>query len=432
MAEYRKRLVDDELELILKISGAVDIRGPKWCGKTTTALQKAESVVYMDDEISGAENIDIAKVFPEKLLQGAVPRLIDEWQLCPSIWDSVRREIDKRDDFGQFILTGSSTPMTKKDEEGRHKSATMHTGFGRIAKLTMRTMSLYESGDSSGKVSISQLFDNPEPIYEETDKDLEETAYLVCRGGWPASLKITDHNAATKLPQLLLNELIDEDIPRLSDVRKPRAEILRLLRSYSRAESSQASIASMQNDMLKGSGGSFDPETLSRYLEILQRLYIIEELDAWNPNLRSKAAIQTSPTRHFTDPSLAAAALGAGPGALMQDKNTFGLLFEGMAVRDLRIYAEYNRGGLHHYRDNTGLEADAVIQLDDGRWAPVEIKLFSPDRIDEGAANLLRLVNKIDMEKMPAPSFMMVVTAGRKAYRRTDGVYVVPLSLLAP
>ena len=434
MSEYRPRVVDAELEKLLEMSGAVEIRGTKWCGKTTTALQQAKSVVYMDDEELGEENIAMARAFPRKFLEGTTPKLIDEWQLCPSIWDSVRREVDIRDEFGQFILTGSSTPKLIKNESGKMASPTKHTGFGRIAKLLMRPMSLFESGDSSGEVSLKTLFDsNGEiPVFGSSDKELEDMAFLLCRGGWPGALKIKKKEYETELPSLLLDELIAEDIPRLIDVRKSSYEIRQLIRSYARAESTQAAIAAIQADLTNGSGITFDIETVKTYIEVLRKLFIIEDMDAWNPNLRSKAAIQTSPTRHFADVSLAAAALGAGPDALLKDKNTFGLLFEGMAIRDLRVYSEKLNGTLHHYRDNTGLEADAVIQLSDGRWAPIEVKLFNPDRIEEGARNLKRLKNKIDTDRMLPPSFMMVVTAGHKAILREDGVYVVPLSMLAP
>ena len=271
------------------------------------------------------------------------------------------------------------------------------------------------------------------PVFGSSDKELEDIAFLLCRGGWPGALKIKKREYGTELPSLLLDEIITEDIPRLIDVRKSSYEIRQLIRSYARAESTQVAIAAIQADLTNGSGISFDIETVKTYIEVLRKLFIIEDMDAWNPNLRSKAAIQTSPTRHFADVSLAAAALGAGPDALLKDKNTFGLLFEGMAIRrDLRVYSEKLNGTLHHYRDNTGLEADAVIQLRDGRWAPIEVKLFNPDRIEEGARNLKRLKNKIDTGKMQPPSFMMVVTAGCKAILREDGVYVVPLSMLAP
>ncbi|MBO8442256.1 MAG: DUF4143 domain-containing protein [Spirochaetes bacterium] len=428
MENYLPRLVDGKLDQLLKISGAVEICGPKWSGKTTSAMQKAASSLFLDDE---PDSIAMGKAYPSMLLDGPDPRLIDEWQLCPPLWDAVRREVDRRNRFGQFILTGSATPDVVDYGSGEKRLSVVHSGFGRIARLHMRTMSLFESGDSPGTVSLSKLFDAAEPVYATSRLDLEDMAYLLCRGGWPGAVRVEDRKLAVRVPATLLDELLENDLPRLVDLRKTRSEVLSLLRSYARMESSQAPLSSILNDMTLG-GNNFSRETVGKYIGILDRLYIIEELDAWNPNLRSKAAIQTTPTRHFSDPALAAAALGAGPESLMKDLNTFGLLFEGMVVRDLRIYAQTIDGTVHHYRDSSGLEADAVIQLADGRWAPVEVKLFNPDRVDEGARNLIRLAQRVDGTRLPAPSFKMVVTAGPKAYVREDGVFVVPLALLGP
>lgn len=428
MENYLPRLIDRKLDQLLKISGAVEICGPKWSGKTTSAMQKAASSLFLDDE---PDSIAMGKTYPSMLLDGPGPRLIDEWQLCPPLWDAVRREVDHRNRFGQFILTGSATPDVVDFGFGEKRLSVVHSGFGRIARLHMRTMSLFESGDSLGTVSLSKLFDAAEPVYATSWLDLEDMAYLLCRGGWPGAVRVEDRKLAVRVPVTLLDELLENDLPRLVDLRKTRSEVLSLLRSYARMESSQAPLALIR-DEISHNRHSFSRESLAKYIGLLHHLYVLEDLDAWKPALRTRAVVHTGPTRHFSDPSLAAAALGAGPESLMRDLNTFALLFEGMAVRDLRIYAQTIDGTVHHYRDSSGLEADAGIQLADGRWAPVEVKLFNPDRVDEGARNLIRLAQRVDGTRLPAPSFKMVVTAGPKAYVREDGVFVVPLALLGP
>ena len=423
MDKYFHRIADDILEEKLRTSGAVQIKGTMWCGKTTTAKQHAASVVLMDDPDEGERNRVIATSFPREFLAKEPPLLIDEWQTVPSVWDSVRHEVDRRDSFGQFILTGSVSPSD--DEKIRH------SGTGRIATMRMRPMSLFESGFSNGLISISSLFQKAGFIDGESNRTLEDIAIALCRGGWPRGVGLPD-DIALELPYNFLEETINSKRINDSKGRKSPQEIGRLVRSYARNISTQASRSRIARDMGNDGGNPFDDETLVSYLTMLENLFIIEEVPAWNPNVRSAVAVQSAYTRHFSDPSIAVAALGLAPDSLLSDLNTFGLLFESLCVRDLRTYAERMKGNLFHYRDNSGLEADAVIVLRDGRWAAIEVKLAGEDRIEEGAEHLIRIRNRIDTEKMKEPSFLMIVTAKRHAYLRKDGVYEVPLSMLAP
>ena len=423
MGKYFHRIADDILEEKLRTSGAVQIKGTMWCGKTTTAKQHAASVVLMDDPDEGERNRVIATSFPREFLAKEPPLLIDEWQTVPSVWDSVRHEVDRRDSFGQFILTGSVSPSD--DEKIRH------SGTGRIATMRMRPMSLFESGFSNGLISISSLFQKAGFIDGESNRTLEDIAIALCRGGWPRGVGLPD-DIALELPYNFLEETINSKRINDSKGRKSPQEIGRLVRSYARNISTQASRSRIARDMGNDGGKPFDDETLVSYLTMLENLFIIEEVPAWNPNVRSAVAVQSAYTRHFSDPSIAVAALGLAPDSLLSDLNTFGLLFESLCVRDLRTYAERMKGNLFHYRDNSGLEADAVIVLRDGRWAAIEVKLAGEDRIEEGAEHLIRIRNRIDTEKMKEPSFLMIVTAKRHAYLRKDGVYEVPLSMLAP
>ena len=423
MDKYFHRIADDILEEKLRTSGAVQIKGTMWCGKTTTAKQHAASVVLMDDPDEGERNRVIATSFPREFLAKEPPLLIDEWQTVPSVWDSVRHEVDRRDSFGQFILTGSVSPSD--DEKIRH------SGTGRIATMRMRPMSLFESGFSNGLISISSLFQKAGFIDGESNRTLEDIAIALCRGGWPRGVGLPD-DIALELPYNFLEETINSKRINDSKGRKSPQEIGRLVRSYACNISTQASRSRIARDMGNDGGKPFDDETLVSYLTMLENLFIIEEVPAWNPNVRSAVAVQSAYTRHFSDPSIAVAALGLAPDSLLSDLNTFGLLFESLCVRDLRTYAERMKGNLFHYRDNSGLEADAVIVLRDGRWAAIEVKLAGEDRIEEGAEHLIRIRNRIDTEKMKEPSFLMIVTAKRHAYLRKDGVYEVPLSMLAP
>lgn len=420
---YRKRIADIVLAEMLTYCGAVEIRGPKWCGKSTTAEQHARSVVYLQDLRTRERNVLLAKNAPDIFLRGDTPRLIDEWQEVAFIWDQIRFEVDKRNAMGQFILTGSATPL---DED-----AYSHSGIGRIIPMRMRTMSLYESGDSTGEVSLRALFDGDPEIGILHETGLEEYAYLLCRGGWPGIFSVS-RNSALKLPRNFYEGLVHDDINRVFKNKKNPDRLRQIMRVYARMVSSQASLETLADDLKANESISIDRRTVSSYIEALKRLYVVEEMPAWNPNLRSKTAVRTVSTRHFTDPSIACAALGIGPEDLIHDMKTFGLLFESMCVRDLRVYAQVLDGEIYHYRDSSGLEADAVVHLRNGKWGAVEIKLRSEDSVDEGAGNLLKLAEKVDQHKMNAPSFLMVLTATEFAYRREDGVYVVPVGCLAP
>lgn len=406
----------------LESSGAVLVQGPKWCGKTTTAEQIAASKLYMNDPDEQMENLRMASMATRRLLVGKAPRLIDEWQLAPQLWDAIRFEVDHRDDhFGQFILTGSAVPPDK--------SAMKHSGTGRFSWLTMRTMSLWESGDSTGEVSLMSLFNGGEADAGEKKMEIERIAYLICRGGWPGTLGMKE-SAALRLAFNYVDAVAESDMSRVDGVSRDREYVMRLLRSYARHQGSQVSVKSLCDDMV-ANDGEMSPSTINSYLHALRMIFVIEDMSAWNPNLRSKTAIRTSDTRYFTDSSIATAALGLGPTDLLSDLNTMGLLFETMAVRDLRVYADALDGHVYHYRDKNGLECDAVIHLRNGKYGLVEIKLGGEKLIDEGAANLCTLEKKIDVERMNAPAFKMVlVGVGKYAYRRDDGVLVVPIGCL--
>lgn len=419
--EYLPRIADEVLKDCLDSSGAVLITGPKWCGKSTTAEQVAKSVVYMQNKNDQAQNIELAKVNPSLFLQGVPPKLIDEWQVISFIWDAVRFEVDQRDEFGQFILTGSST--AKKTDD------IMHSGIGRIVKMVMRTMSLYESKDSTGAISLKNLFDGETVIGAKCDNTLLDYAFYTCRGGWPKSVGQTK-KVALNLAKNYYNGLVQDDIRDVDNVKRDRFRTEAILRAYARNIGGQVSIDTLLEDVRTYDNAEMSAVTLNDYLNALRKLYVIDDTPAWNPNLRSKTAVRTSPTRYFVDPSIACSALGLGPSDLINDLKTFGLLFECMCVRDLKIYAEKNDGTIYHYRDKNGLEADAVIHFRNGQWAPVEVKLGNPDKIEESAKNLLKLADSIDKTKMKAPSFLMILTATPYAYRREDGVLVVPVGCL--
>ena len=422
MKEYKSRIADQMLHQKLESSGAVLVQGPKWCGKTTTAEQIAASKLYMNDPDEQMENLRMASMATRRLLVGKAPRLIDEWQLAPQLWDAIRFEVDHRDDhFGQFILTGSAVPPDK--------SAMKHSGTGRFSWLTMRTMSLWESGDSTGEVSLMSLFNGGEADAGEKKMEIERIAYLICRGGWPGTLGMKE-SAALRLAFNYVDAVAESDMSRVDGVSRDREYVMRLLRSYARHQGSQVSVKSLCDDMV-ANDGEMSPSTINSYLHALRMIFVIEDMCAWNPNLRSKTAIRTSDTRYFTDSSIATAALGLGPADLLSDLNTMGLLFETMAVRDLRVYADALDGHVYHYRDKNGLECDAVIHLRNGKYGLVEIKLGGEKLIDEGAANLCTFEKKIDVERMNAPAFKMVlVGVGKYAYRRDDGVLVVPIGCL--
>ena len=422
MKEYKKRIADELLKKKLKGKGAVLIQGPKWCGKTTTAEQISNSVLYMDNPEDKEQNISLADLQPSLLLTGATPRLIDEWQLAPKLWDAIRFEVDHRGEEGQFILTGSSVPANMDE--------VTHTGTGRFAWLTMRPMTLYESGESNGSISLLELFNNSTKLNGISELTLKDVAYLCCRGGWPRSI-FMDKETALEQAYDYYNAVVNSDISRVDNINRDSERAKNLMRSYARNIGSQVSNETIKDDMINNDLFSLDVDTVLSYINALKKLFVIEESPAWNPNLRSKTAIRTSKTRYFVDPSIAVAALGIGPNDLIHDLNTFGLIFESLCIRDLRVYAESINGSVYHYRDASGLECDAVVHLRSGVYGLIEIKLGGDNLINEGVENLIKMKNKIDTEKMNNPAFLMVLTAtGKYAYQREDGVYIVPIGCL--
>ena len=423
MKQYKNRVVDSLLAEKLEAMGAVLIEGPKYCGKTTTGEQQARSVLYMADPEIKERNLTMASTNIKRLLKGDTPRLIDEWQIAPKLWDAIRFEVDHRGEDGQFMLTGSAVPAST--------SEIFHTGTGRFGWIKMRTMSLWESGDSSGKVSLGSLFSNGGEVDGTSTLDIRRIAFLVCRGGWPkASLKSSERASLIEAREYV-ESVYRSDISRVDDVQRNAELARRLMRSYSRHQGAQVSVGTILADIKANEASDTTEATVASYINALKRIFVIEDMAAWNPNLRSKTAIRTSDTRYFTDPSIAAAALGLGPDDLLDDPNTFGLLFETMAVRDLRVYADALDGQVYHFRDKNGLECDAIVHLRNGRYGLIEIKLGGDSLIEAGATTLKKLASKIDTERMKSPSFMMVLTAiGEYAYRRQDGVIVVPIGCL--
>lgn len=376
----------------------------------------------MDDPEMLKQNIYMADINPKLLLQGDIPLLLDEWQLAPKLWDAIRFEVDHRDGPGQFILTGSAVPAKMDDIN--------HSGAGRFAWLTMRPMSLFESGESTGEVSLTELFNGPQEILGFNKLTLENMARLICRGGWPYATMM-DNELALDQVKYYYDTVVRSDISRVDGVRRNPELTKRLMRSYARHQGSQATISTIAQDILSHDNDTSDTKTISSYIDALKKIFVIEDSIAWNPNLRSKTAIRSSDTRYFVDPSVAVAALGLGPEDLLADLNTMGLLFETLCVRDLRVFANALDGQVYHYRDKLGLECDAVVHLRNGRYGLVEIKLGGDRLIEEGVSTLHALAAKIDTDKMRAPSFMMILTAvGKFAYRREDGIYIVPIGCL--
>ncbi len=423
MKNYRPRIADEMLKRRLRGKGAVLIQGPKWCGKTTTAEQQAKSVLYMDEADTMLQNIELANISPKKLLLGETPRLIDEWQLAPQLWDAVRYEVDHRDGVGCFILTGSAVPADL--------SRIHHSGTGRFSWLTMRTMSLFESGDSNGEVSLKKLFENAEQeVFSINRLNIDDIAWLVCRGGWPKAIAL-DKDVALDQAYDYYDGVVNSDISRVDGVSRDAERAKRILRSLARNQSSQVAISTICEDIEANESAVDIRETVTSYIEALKKIFVLEDSLAWNPNLRSKTAIRASDTRYFSDPSIGVAALGIGPNDLINDLQTLGLFFETMCVRDLRVYADALDGKVYHYRDKLGLECDAVIHLRNGNYGLIEVKLGGDNNIEAGAKSLKTLANKIDSDKMKTPSFLMVLTGTSKyAYRREDGVLVVPIGCL--
>ncbi len=422
MKPYRKRIADEILKRKLEGKGAVLIEGPKWCGKTTTAEQIAASVLYMDEPEKKEQNITMSETNPRRLLMGETPRLIDEWQLAPKLWDTIRFEVDHRGEPGQFILTGSAVPADTTD--------ITHSGTGRFTFLTMRPMSLYESGDSTGEVSLKVLFDGSADVDGSAHLDMERLSFLVCRGGWPQAVDLRDEIALDQATDYY-DAVVHADINRADHVQKDAGRVRRLMRSYARHQGGQVPCTLLAQDVGANEEAPISEETVASYVNALRKIFVVEDMPAWNPNLRSKTAIRSSDTRYYIDPSIAAAALEIGPDDLLNDLKTFGFLFETLCVRDLRVFADALNGGVFHYRDKDGQECDAVIHLKNGRYGLIEIKLGGDRLIEEGAKSLLALDAKLDKDRMRAPSFLMVLTGvGDYAYRRRDGVYVVPIGCL--
>lgn len=422
MKRYRNRIADGILGNKLRAKGAVLIEGAKWCGKTTTASQIAKSILYMQDPARKRQYLELSEIDPARLLSGETPRLIDEWQLAPKLWDAIRFEVDRRDEFGQFILTGSAVPP--------ETSEISHSGIGRITKMLMRPMSLYESGDSSGQVSLSGLLAGDGDIRGESTMNIDKLSFLICRGGWPKAIN-EEEDVALQQAIDYFDAIVAVDISRVDNVERNKERTKRILRSYARSVGTQAKISSIAADISANEAVSISDMTITSYINALKKIFVLEDSSSWNPNLRSKTAIRTSDTRYFTDPSVCTAALELGPNDLVNDLNTMGFLFENMCIRDLRIYAEALDGNVYHYRDKSGLECDAVVHLRNGVYGLVEIKLGGDRLISEGVETLKKLSSNIDTTKMKSPVFKMIlIGVGEMAYRRSDGIYIVPLSCL--
>ena len=427
MKNYKYRIMDSLLEKKLQAKGAVLIEGPKWCGKTTTAEEIAASKIMLAKPDIKEHFKSLLEIDTDAALAGETPMLIDEWQTVPKLWDAVRYTVDHRHAMGQFILTGSAVP--DKDAEKERE----HSGTGRFAWLTMRPMTLFESGESNGTVSLGELFLAPDKILQKNDLKLSDIAFLICRGGWPIAVGLPEE-AALEQAFDYYDAVTKEDVTNVDGVKRASERVQRLMRAYARHQGTQASIATLKEDLKNNDTTTLDEDTISSYLDALRKIFVVEDMPAWNPNLRSKTAIRTTDTRYFVDPSIATAALGLGPTDLINDLNSMGFFFEAMCVRDLRVFAEALNGKVYHYRDKSGLECDAVIHLRNGQYGLIEIKLGGDSLIKEGAETLNELANQIDTTRMKSPAFKMILTAtGEYAYRRPeDGIYVVPIGCLRP
>lgn len=425
MGNYKHRVVDGLLQKKLQTKGAVLIEGPKWCGKTTTAEEFAHSKVMLARADVKANFKNLLEIDADAALDGTPPMLIDEWQTVPKLWDAVRYAVDVRREMGQFILTGSAVPNKEAGNEIEH------SGIGRFAWLTMRPMSLFESGESKGTVGLGELFDGKDSLLEKNELTLQDIAFLICRGGWPMAVDLPEE-AALEQAFDYYDAVTQEDIVRVDGVKRVSDKVQRLMRAYARNQGTQASIATLKEDLKYNDSTAIDDNTIRDYLDALRKIFVVEDMPAWNPNIRSKTAIRTADTRYFVDPSIATAALGIGPSDLIADLNTMGFMFETMCVRDLRVYAEALNGKIYHYRDKTGLECDAVVHLRNGQYGLIEIKLGGESLINAGVQTLNQLENQIDTNRMKAPSFKMILTAtGSHAYRRPDdGIFVVPIGCL--
>ena len=428
MNEYKPRIADGLLSEKLSYMGAVLVRGAKWCGKTTTARQIAKSSVFLADARKGAANRQLAQQRPDRLLQGAYPRLIDEWQEVPSLWDAVRATVDDVGSRGMFVLTGSAVPPQVDEEDIRRQ--VRHTGTGRIARLTMRPMTIWESGDTRGTISFADLFAGHDVVGEASDLQLENVAELICRGGWPGAMGLTGR-AARGPSREYFEAICETDISRVDDTLRDSVRVRGVMKSLSRLQGTQSSAAVICGDVKVNDVTSLTEDTVYSYLKALKKIFVTEDLEAWCPNLRCKTPVRTTNTRYFTDPSIATAALGVSPDELLNDLPTFGLFFETLAIRDLRTYAEELGGRLYHYHDKSGLECDAVMRLENGQYGLIEIKTGGETLIAKGEKSLKDLATKIDTTKMPHPSFLMILTAdGDFAYRTNADVWVCPIGCL--
>ena len=427
MKNYRSRIMDSLLEKKLQAKGAVLIEGPKWCGKTTTAEEIAVSKIMLAKPDIKDHFKSLLEIDSDAALTGDTPMLIDEWQTVPKLWDAVRYTVDHRHAMGQFILTGSAVPNQEAEKEREH------SGTGRFAWLTMRPMTLFESGESNGTVSLGELFTAPEKILQKNDLKLSDIAFLICRGGWPIAIGLPEE-AALEQAFDYYDAVTKEDVTNVDGIKRSSERVQRLMRAYARHQGTQAPIATLKEDLKNNDTTTLDEDTISSYLDALRKIFVVEDMPAWNPNLRSKTAIRTTDTRYFVDPSIATAALGLGPTDLMNDLNSMGFFFETLCVRDLRVFAESLNGKVYHYRDKSGLECDAVVHLRNGQYGLIEIKLGGDSLIKEGAETLNELANQIDTTRMKSPAFKMILTAtGEYAYRRPeDGIYVVPIGCLRP
>ena len=419
--------MDSLLEKKLQAKGAVLIEGPKWCGKTTTAEEIAVSKIMLAKPDIKDHFKSLLEIDSDAALTGDTPMLIDEWQTVPKLWDAVRYTVDHRHAMGQFIFTGSAVPNQEAEKEREH------SGTGRFAWLTMRPMTLFESGESNGTVSLGELFTAPEKILQKNDLKLSDIAFLICRGGWPIAIGLPEE-AALEQAFDYYDAVTKEDVTNVDGIKRSSERVQRLMRAYARHQGTQAPIATLKEDLKNNDTTTLDEDTISSYLDALRKIFVVEDMPAWNPNLRSKTAIRTTDTRYFVDPSIATAALGLGPTDLMNDLNSMGFFFETLCVRDLRVFAESLNGKVYHYRDKSGLECDAVVHLRNGQYGLIEIKLGGDSLIKDGATTLNALEEQIDTTRMKSPAFKMILTAtGEYAYRRTeDGIYVVPIGCLKP
>jgi hypothetical protein len=419
MNEYIPRIIDKKLERKMKLYGAIVIVGPKWCGKSTTCMQFAQASISFQNPDEYENNKMIAETQPSLFLKNKKPLLIDEWQVFPTIWDSIRYDVDKTGNKGEYLLTGSATPTDKKP---------MHSGTGRIVSLVMRPMSLYESGESNGSVSLKELFKRNDNIEGISDLSIEDYAFLLTRGGWPESTKV-DKEICFDYAKDYINSIASTDMKSIDKVNKNPIKIKSLLKSLARNVSSTASLATIRED-IRTSEEDVTEKTIRDYINTLERLFVIDDVEAWSPKLRSKATIRSSRKHEFVDPSLAMASLGATDQDLLKDFNTFGFMFEALCIRDLKIYADSLEGNVYYYRDNNDLECDAIIHLDNGKWGAIEVKLGGNEAQEEAAKNLLKIKSIVDEKEMGSPSFLMILTGTKYAFKRKDGVLVVPLGCL--